>query len=725
MSSHHSNSGTGQRPAVYDLIVIGVLVALGVLAYANTLQAPFLFDDMHNIVENPYIRIKELSYGSLAKAAAKSPASSRWLPNMSFAVNYYLAGMAVQSYHFVNIGIHILCGIILYYLALVTLSLDSLKRFARHARQIAFWGTLIWLLHPVQTNGVTYIVQRMTSMAALFFLLALLAYAIGRQQNTGKRNLLFVLSVCSGFLAVISKENGVMLPVMILGYELFFVRQSKASIFTRNYLFLGLALILLGAVVSIFYFGGNNPFVSAVSGYESRDFTLGQRLLTQPRVIIHYLSLLFWPLPERMNLSYDFLVSKALLVPPTTALAILCLATMTATVFLLFSRNRLLSFAIFWFLGNLLIESSIIPLEIIFEHRMYLPSTIVIIAIVAVLFTAGSAKTKSVSVVLACIAAVLVFLTWQRNDDWRSEVSMWSDVVEKSPNLARAHVNLGKALVRENRYDEAQEILQRSIRLDPDSGNGYMNLAIVLEHQNRPGQALVYANKALETGNADPAKVHQVKGLAYGKLGDLQAAIREMEEALRYRPDSAQIHVNLGIVYGRSGSQGMAEKYFRQAAMLDPDNGFALQNLGIVLEKQQRIPEAIKAFEQALTKPVANPAAIYTNLGNLYLNLNNFERALSYAQKATMLNPDLAQGYVTAGLAYEMMEQDQQAFSQFRTAWGKGYNMPALYNQWAEREFNKGNYDRALLYLNEALKLSPADPVTRENIDLVRQAMAR
>jgi len=683
------------------------------------MQAAFLFDDVHNIVENPFIRIKDFSYESLSGAALKSPADSRWLPNISFAVNYYFSGMAVQSYHIVNICIHILCGIVLYYLAVTTLSAGAF----RQARQIAFWASLLWLLHPVQTNGVTYIVQRMTSMASLFFLLAVLTYAKGRlQQQAGRRLVLFVLSGCSGILAVISKENAIMLPVMIMGYEVFFIRPPQERILGRNIIFNSLVFILLGAaVVSLIYFDGSNPFVSAVSGYEARDFTLSERLLTQPRVIIQYLSLLFWPLPQRLNLSYDFLVSTDLLTPPATILALSVLLFMAAAIFLLFNRNRLLSFAIFWFLGNLLIESSIIPLEIIFEHRMYLPSTFVIIALVAVVFNLADHKEKRISAVLACITVLLVVFTWQRNGDWKSEVSMWSDVVAKSPNLARAYVNLGKALVKEDRYEEAQGALSRSIILDPDDGNAYLNLAIVSEHQNHIEQALSYSDKALEAGNASPAKIHQVKGLAYAKQGDLVAAIREMERALQFNPDSAQIHVNLGIVYGRSGNHNLAEKYFRQAAVLDPDNGFALQNLGIVLEKQKRIAEAINAYELALTKPVANTASIHNNLGILYLNLNKPDRALFHARKATEINPDLTQGLITEGLAYELQGNDQMAFLQFRKAWQKGYNMPALYNQWAEREFNKRNYDRALLYLNEALKLSPSDPVTLDNINLVRQ----
>jgi Tfp pilus assembly protein PilF len=685
MINREKHTAASSKTALYGVGTICLMAVLVILAYSNTFQAPFLFDDVPNIVENPYIKIKELSFKSLAQAAVKSPTESRWLSNVSFAINYYFTGMAVPSYHIVNIIIHIFCGITLYYLTLTTLTLRFCRQRYRHFRAIAFFASFLWLLHPAQTNGVTYIVQRMTSLAALFFLVSMLAYAKGRiQKQAGKRLALLLLSAFSGLLAIISKENAIMLPVMILGYEIFFLKQYSAKHFNKNIIF-------------------------------------SERLLTQPRVILHYLSLLFWPAPGRLNLNYDFLISKALLMPPTTVISILGLLFMVAAIFLLFRRNRLLSFALFWFLGNLLIESSIIPLEIIFEHRMYLPATFVIIALISVGYELFYNNEKKLSVVLACIMVLFAFLTWQRNADWQSEVRIWSDIVAKSPNLARAHVNFGKGLVREGKFEEAENILRRAITLDPRDGNAYLNLAIVLEQQNHLEQALLYSDKALEAGNANPAKIHQVKGLAYSKQGNLHSAILEMEKALRFEPESATIHVNLGIVYARSGNRPKAEELFRKASSLDPDNGFALQNLGIVLEKQSKLSEAVKVLEYALTKPIKDAAKIHNNLASLYLRLQKNDLALIHVQKSIEMKPDAAQSYITRGRIYEADEQNELAFQQYRNAWQRGFNMVVLYNQWAERAVLNNEADRAVLYLNEALKLSPGDSVTMQNLEIVRQ----
>jgi Tfp pilus assembly protein PilF len=724
MVNRNKHTAASPKKILNGLGTVCLMAALVILAYSNTLQTPFLFDDVPNIVENPYIKIKEISFKSLAQAAAKSPADSRWLSNASFAINYYFTGMAVQSYHIVNIIIHILCGIVLYYLSLTTLTLPFWRRGYRHFREIAFFASFLWLLHPAQTNGVTYIVQRMTSLAALFFLVSMLAYAKGRiQQQPGKRIFLLLLSAFSGVLAIISKENAIMLPVMILGYEIFFLKQYSTKHFNKNIIITGLALFLVSTVVVVmFYFDGSNPFASVLpGGYGGRDFTLSERLLTQPRVVLHYLSLIFWPDPERLNLNYDFLISKALLVPPITVISILGLLFMISAIFLLFNRNRLLSFTLFWFLGNLVIESSIIPLEIIFEHRMYLPATFVIIALISVAYGLFYKKEKLLSLVLICAVVLLAFFTWQRNADWQSEVRMWSDIVAKSPDLARAHVNLGKGLVREGRFEEAQSILVRAINLDPEDGNAYLNLAIVLEYQNHLEQALLYSDKALEVGKANPAKIHQVKGLVYSKQGNVQSAILEMEEALRFEPDSSTIHVNLGIVYARSGNRSKAEKYFRKASSLDPDDGFALQNLGIVLEKQNKLSEAVQAFEYALTKPIGDVAKIHNNLASLYLRLQQNDLALVHVQKSIEMNPNIPQSYITRGRIYEAGGQNELAFQQYRIAWQQGFNMVVLYNQWAERALQNNDKDRALLYLNEALNLSPNDTVTMQNLKIIKQ----
>jgi len=371
---------------LYFHLVVFIFLALSLsLLYANTYYAPFAFDDISNIYLNPSVTQSDLSWESLKNIYYMSPNKRRVLPNLSFGFNYFFGGTNVFGYHLVNIIIHIGVSLVFYLLARTTLALPGPAKDFNRSAEIAFAATLLWAIHPLQTNGVTYIVQRMTSMATLFFLLSLLCYVKARihARVDFKKILLGGASALFGVLALLSKEISAMLPVMILGYEFFFLRQARKNSKDRKKLFLmlGGGLLLFAAICLLFL--GSNPIAGILNKFNYREFTLSQRLLTETRVVFHYLALLVLPLPSRLNLAYDYPLSTGLMAPPQTLLAIIGLIGLTWLVFALYKRDRLASFAIFWFLGNLLIESSVIALEIIFEHRMYMPSMFLFLAGVA------------------------------------------------------------------------------------------------------------------------------------------------------------------------------------------------------------------------------------------------------------------------------------------------------------------------------------------------------
>jgi len=218
------------RILLYHLLAFCLLSSSIFLLYANSLHSPFYFDDMPNIVLNPYIRLADLSWESLEKAANFSPSKRRILPNISFALNYYVDAFDVWGFHLVNVFIHIAAAFSFYLLARLILTLPSMAGRFQRAGEIAFVAALLWAVHPLQVNAVTYLVQRMTSMAALFYVLALFCYLKARlQQNTGPKTLLFFLSIIFGIMALYSKENSGMLPVMMLGCELLLLRKAKIS----------------------------------------------------------------------------------------------------------------------------------------------------------------------------------------------------------------------------------------------------------------------------------------------------------------------------------------------------------------------------------------------------------------------------------------------------------------------------------------------------------------
>ncbi|HHO47296.1 MAG TPA: hypothetical protein ENN06_02390, partial [Desulfobacteraceae bacterium] len=391
------------RHGIFLAIIIAVLSA----AYANSFQGVFAFDDFSNIVDNRFLAKPDFSPAALKNAATREGASHRWIPNLSFAANYALHGRDVAGYHLVNLAVHIATALSLYFLFLATLRSPALRGRITHASEIAFLAALLWAVHPVQTNGVTYIVQRMTSMCALFYISSLLLYVRARLAGTGSPSvfLCYALSLLLGGLALLSKENAASLPFMILAYEFFFLREGNTAPDLRKIVAWSTGALLVLAAVSVAYLG--QDLLSAIArGYEARDFTMGERLLTQPRVIFLYLGLLALPLPARLNLNHDVAVSHGFFSPPQTFFAVIGLAILAACVFFLYRRNRLLSFGLLWFLATLVIESSVIPLEMVYEHRLYLPSTMLFLSLTTLGYQAGRSPGRLQAVRIALVLLI-------------------------------------------------------------------------------------------------------------------------------------------------------------------------------------------------------------------------------------------------------------------------------------------------------------------------------
>lgn len=699
-----------------SLSLVCVLFAtLSILIYANTLNAPFIFDDFHSITENSAVKIADLSPTSLINAATQSHAKYRWLPNLSLALNYYGHGSNVLGYHLVNILIHCLTGIAAYLLFLASMRLlpgaDPLPK-----GEIALLAALLWLAHPLQTNAVTYIVQRMTSMMTLFYLLSLLCYVKGRteKESTGKRNAFFISSLICGIMALFSKENAAMLPVLILAYEYFFIPTDRHK--KRIYAISIATIALLGLTLG-WLFLGSHPLENILSGYRNRTFTLSERLLTEPRVIFTYLSLLILPLPSRLNINHDYTISHTLLTPPQTIFALAGLAGLLFLICFFYKKeHRLLSFSLLWFLANLLIESTVIPLELLFEHRLYLPTIFLFVAAVSSLYTLTRSHRAVGRAVVAVTILLLCVLTWQRNATWASASSLWGDVVRKSPQLARGHVNLGRAFIAEKRFSEAEQQLRTGMAIEPEDSRAYHDMAALYYHQKRYQESLTTARQAMTKKHADLPAIHLLMANTYLKMKNIPQALAEIDRAITLSPDSADAYETKGIAYSLIGQQNKAEQLLRKAIAIDPHPGHAYLNLGIIYDRQHRFPEAIAAIETALDKGNTDQARAHNNLGIIYWEIKEFEKSIRHAETAINIDPDLLDAYITLGITFEDMGQKEKAFASYQTAWRKGFDMISLYNNWAEKHLADNMPGRAMPYLREAQKLSPIDPRTLKNI---------
>jgi Flp pilus assembly protein TadD len=659
-------------PFTDHLIAIFAICLLCIIIYSNTLDSSFVFDDFHNIKDNPYIRLTDIDFEKLYNAGYKSPNSNRPVANISFAINYYFGRYDVTGYHIVNILIHLINGIIVYFLARIIFKQVSnvLKyripqsrpprlsppgiRLRRsrwrtgesNGRQasipfMSLFASLFFIAHPLQTQSVTYIVQRMNSMAVMFYLLAFILYIYGRLSQV-RRNRWTLWAGCfvSWILSLGCKEIAATLPFILLLYEWYFFQDLSKNWLKKNLkYFLGL-IVLLGLLAFIYL--GALPFDKILASYTYRDFTMSERVLSQFRVLVFYLGLLLYPHPSRLNLLHHVTTSHSLFDPITTFFSLLIIVCLIGIAIYLARRQRLISFCILWFLIHLVIESSILGLEMIFEHRLYLPMfgfALLVAYLVSHLFLLK--KRSWALIISASIIVSLGMATFLRNRIWQDRIILWSDVVSKSPQSHRAHYNLGSDLTRQGSLTEAIAHFSEALRIKPDYAKAHNNLGVALERQGMFKEAIDHYSEALRI-KPDFAEAHYNLGVALERQGMFKEAIDHYFEALRVKPDYAEAHNNLGVALTRQGMLEEAIGCYFEALRIKPDDAGVHNNLGVALEGQGRLKQAIDHYSEALRiKP--DYAEAHNNLGVALTRQGMLEEAIGHFSEALRIKPDDAE----------------------------------------------------------------------------------
>ncbi|WKZ31659.1 MAG: tetratricopeptide repeat protein [Thermodesulfobacteriota bacterium] len=482
-------------------ILLAVALILSVLAYSNTFTGEFQFDDDGTVAENPYVT----DIGNFRGLHLKSFVDGiRPVATFTFAVNYYFWGLDVLPYHLTNFAVHAVCGLLVFYLAFLTARSPGLLYDESRARFIALLTSAIFLLHPVQTESVSYVSQRYESIASLFYLASLIAFVKGRQAaGAPGRYVLYALSIASGILALGSKQFAVTLPLVIILYDFYFL--SERPSFKR--MAGPLVFLALAAVAGFIIVKG---LKGTDAGFSVQGVTPWEYLLTQFRAVVTYIRLLF--LPAWQNLDYDFRISRSLL-EIDTLLSFLFLLSLFVSAIFLFRRRRAASFFILWFFIVLAPTSSIIPIvDPIFEHRVYLASAGLFFIFSDVLWAALSRAAQGMGrparggtlAISGALALMLVLsgLTYERNKVWRTKLSMWLDVAAKSPMKSRPHNNLGNCYMLLDRPFEAIEEYKKAIALDPGNIEAYYNISLNLEKTGRLDQAAHYYD--IFSNNAPP-----------------------------------------------------------------------------------------------------------------------------------------------------------------------------------------------------------------------------
>jgi hypothetical protein len=444
------------------MVAVGSLLAVSLvlLVFHDVPDNTFHFDDAHNITENRYARIDTLTFGALKAAATESPLNRRWIPNASFAVDWWRGGGEARTFLTTNLWLHALTATAVFLLLNVVVS-STLGGVTRGGIVAAWLGAAMWAVHPINVQAVTLIVQRMTQMACLFSVLCVLFYLLARlSDGPWIKSLFFVGSLLALLLGAASKENAWIVPMLVYLAELGVVRNRKPLFPKVLEKMSALAMSGFAAITFVVTVGGAGPVYRYLEGaYRTRDFTMVERLLTQPRVVLYHLSQIVWPAPGRFSLEHDFTVSKSLFEPATFGGLLLTVAWISVGIWLLCRLGRrTIGFFVLWVPVALLIESSIVGLEMVFEHRMYFPSVGLFgLVAVGVARLMESPRVPKIATGIACglILVALAMSTVSYIPVWRTKMSLAKNSVKVAPGSPRAWSDLGKEHAMAGDLDQA------------------------------------------------------------------------------------------------------------------------------------------------------------------------------------------------------------------------------------------------------------------------------
>ena len=597
-----------------DWIVFALLGLLILAIYANTFNASWQFDDKPNILQNTKLHLTDLSPASLWDtffAKAGKDIFFRPLPSLSLALNWYIGQDNTFGFHLVNITIHLLNAFLLFLASRNLLQTPKLKkRFTpEEANYISLLGTVLWAVNPIQIQAVTYIVQRMASMAALFYICGLYFYVKGRLAESGKMQVWLFTACFVGFVfALMSKENTVVFPFSLIIIDLLFFQD--VDVYKQVRARLPVLITLSGLVILsgiVLFKAGALDFL--FSGYESRPFTLMERMLTPPRILLYYISQIFYPLPSRLSITHDIIVSTSLFSPWTTLPALIMVLSLVGMGLFLMKNRPLVSFAILFFFLNHLIESTLLPLELLFEHRNYLPSFSLFLPVGALLISALNMYRANNRFMYAVIASFITFtiiglgcFTYVRNQDWRTEASLWRDAMQKAPRDARPLVNLaiqlawsphptslqyeaaldmlhkamtlntardflvsdiinniGSIHYHQGAYQKAADIYRQGLEIDPGFLKMRYDLINVLVMQGRWEVASIEADRLIgNPKNFIRPEYYTLKGFILLWQGHAEEALVYFRKSLEMKPGDLAALLNAGVAFSLMGDHERA-----------------------------------------------------------------------------------------------------------------------------------------------------------------------
>lgn len=591
----------------HDLLMpFFLLTAFVFLIYSNTFQSPWILDDFNNILLNPSVRLENLDGESLWKpihASLDGGRLDRPLSRLTFALNWYFDGRETWGYHLLNVAIHALCAFSLF------LTVRALHRTPRggsgksNPYAVSLIAAFIWAANPIQTQAVTYIVQRMAALAGLFYIVGLYCFIQSRLSGTTRKRYVWWCGCLVSFLlGVASKENAVLLPLALVLTEMVFFQHERPQRSTRPWL-LGLAVAAVSVIGLTGFLFLTNGGTLSLFNYDSRYFTLWERLLTQPRVLLFYLSQLFYPVPFRLSIEHDIALSTSAFHPWSTLPSILAVVFLIALAIMKHKSWPYLSFGALFFFLNHLIESSIIPLEMVFEHRNYIPSMFLFVPVASglcAMLDYGRLHRRRMYPIFATFIVLLIFClgtgTYVRNMAWESPEALWTDAVRKAPSSGRALAYLA--------------MVQSELP-------GGTHIALRLYEAALSGTK---TNKQLE-----PEIFNNMAALYYD-AGDFNQAARYWEKALEKNPDYADARFRLSLASFKAGRRDEALSHLHRLIAKYPGHLPARNLRGMVYFEKNDFENALRDFKLVM-KPGSEFAAGLLNAGAVFVATGHYDKA--------------------------------------------------------------------------------------------------
>jgi protein O-mannosyl-transferase len=668
-----------------------ILIAVIGLVYSNTFQNSFHFDDFPSIVEKPWIR----GLDKIPQFLNKDSLFQRPLVILSFNINYSISEFEVWSYHLFNILLHSLATLLVY--QLVRKVLKFLEEFSsqKSFSVLPFFAAMVFALHPLNTQSITYISSRSSTMVTVCYLSALILFFEGfkKWKQTGQKGWPYFIS--SGyffFLGGLTKEIIITFPAMLFLFHFYFISRETPKVWFATYSkWISLLLVPLLTFVGYKQFAAGGLLSTSTAYLKPSTW-----FLTQTSVVPfeYFRKMLF---PFNMNIDIDFpLLSNWL--QPTHWLGMVTLITVICFWIKISTHvseteeigRRFFGFGMAWILLTLLPTSSFIPLlDVAVEHRTYLPM-VGLVFLMTGCFSYLREYLPGIKLINYCVMLILIFFSLGvivRNGDWKDEMTLWSDAKKKSPNLVRPYNNVGEAYDKLGQYDKAITEFEGALKLNPNYFFGLNNLGNIYGKQRKLPEAIDYFKRALKQNpNYGPAHYNLAKAfdltgkpqeaaesyrnaiksnpyfeqafynLAFlaMKLSLFDEALENFEKFLSMQPNHSKAHFGAGNAFMMKGQLSLALTAYRKSALLDPSFAVPYLNIANIQIQNKNIPAAIKNFKKALSINPAMPA-VHLSLGMVYnLFQNNREKALEHLKESLRLAPKQQKGKFIQSLIKEL-----------------------------------------------------------------------